>query len=526
MAQVGIVRLNNEYFREYAIEFGDTLVGICLRYGHRDWRAVYNYQSDRPDGGPNLSFRDRFPDPGQIDTVNAPHLFIPLPGAQEGGVSAHGAPIGDYFIARIADQAGQPLPDIPLQLITPEGARAGVRASADGDFVELNPAPGDWHLISPFYELVDALQGNQEIRVADVDSLPRLNSLPIATPHFRLTKNTINRIVGRRVCFIVCPMCAKTFKVVENPAGSNLCPNDGFNLTTIENEIENNRDSFISPTTGQNPKAPPAGGVKCRGTTSLLVDSGELYVYWDESRFVDPNGGNHTLWGMPASGPPKTVTVTGRVTWGAGPPDFTPLPSGEERVYQFHATPQGASKAAGADVEIYTSANPSNEHQPLGSGVLRWITIHHTTDDAQNGYATATALQQKHQIEGIEDQGPAADIGYHFIIDANGAIYEGRPLGIKGSHVGFWNGGHIGIVVAGDFEPRAANGFSPDTPTQAALNSLDTLVDVLAWRFNINSVWSHIKRKEHLKTEETECPGENLIPHVHDNIRPKYPDTP
>ncbi len=38
-------------------------------------------------------------------------------------------------------------------------------------------------------------------------------------------------------------------------------------------------------------------------------------------------------------------------------------------------------------------------------------------------------LQQKEQDDGY------ADIPYHFAIDSKGNIYEGRPIGVKGSHV-------------------------------------------------------------------------------------------
>lgn len=43
------------------------------------------------------------------------------------------------------------------------------------------------------------------------------------------------------------------------------------------------------------------------------------------------------------------------------------------------------------------------------------------------------------------------DIGYHYMIDWEGRILEGRPLDLLGAHVEKHNTGSIGIVLMGDF---------------------------------------------------------------------------
>jgi hypothetical protein len=43
------------------------------------------------------------------------------------------------------------------------------------------------------------------------------------------------------------------------------------------------------------------------------------------------------------------------------------------------------------------------------------------------------------------------DIGYHYIIDWEGRILEGRPIDLLGAHVEKHNTGSIGIVLMGDF---------------------------------------------------------------------------
>lgn len=64
-----------------------------------------------------------------------------------------------------------------------------------------------------------------------------------------------------------------------------------------------------------------------------------------------------------------------------------------------------------------------------------------------------------YQARALETKGYAA-LGYHFFINADGSVYEGRPLEIMGSHAGRgkqagalndpdW--GSVGIVLQGVF---------------------------------------------------------------------------
>lgn len=524
MGQVNIVNRGGAYFREYAIEPHDVLIRICLRYGHRDWENVYQLDE-------NKAFRDRFPDPNQIDYVNPVNLFIPLSGATTTGVSVRGAPIGDYLIAQVYDETADPLVGVTLRLLAPGQPHEGrdITTSADGDIIIANPAAGDWFLASAQYELMPMAMAEADYPVQDMTTLPIVDSLPEPTTDFPLTRNGIDALVARPVFYIICPMCGVTFKTVKKSASGsdNICPNDGFNLTTIEATITANESSFSSPITGQNVRA--VTGLVCRGTASQNTVHGGVTVYWDESRFLDPNGDNYTLWGLqsPAPAVPQTVIIIGRRTWGATPPETIKDDGcGKPRVYEFHATPQGSTTGY---PYAYMGIN-SNETNPLSS-VLKWMTVHHTADPAQYSIQTVIYLQKEQRdLKGV-DGCYTADIAYHFVIDANGAIYEGRPLGIKGSHVPLFNGGNVGIVLAGDFQSRLANDYQPDIPTSQALDALDNLVDVLAARFKITSVFSHRQRKMQAVNDTTDCPGDNLIPHVDGiqgvgGLRQRYPGPP
>lgn len=109
-----------------------------------------------------------------------------------------------------------------------------------------------------------------------------------------------------------------------------------------------------------------------------------------------------------------------------------------------------------------------------------------------------------------------ADIGYNYVIDQTGVIYEGRAGGdnVIGAHFSGTNSGTMGVVVIGD--------FTSSTPPPAALNSLKKL---LAWKadqrgidpagqsrhaasgLTINNISGHRDGPG-----ATECPGDAFYP--------------
>jgi N-acetyl-anhydromuramyl-L-alanine amidase AmpD len=97
------------------------------------------------------------------------------------------------------------------------------------------------------------------------------------------------------------------------------------------------------------------------------------------------------------------------------------------------------------------------------------------------------------------------DIGYHFMVDDNGNIYEGRYLAFKGSHVEKANTGKIGILVMGDFEHQMLD-WDDEEPTTSQLNSVTSLIKILKSNFSrITKLGGHKDYKP-----STECPGGEL----------------
>lgn len=131
-------------------------------------------------------------------------------------------------------------------------------------------------------------------------------------------------------------------------------------------------------------------------------------------------------------------------------------------------------------------------------GRVTRITIHH---DALNssGLITQSAVMaqlEKHRSNHVRAQW--ADIGYHYIIDPAGRIWEGRPSYLTGAHVKDQNENNLGVMCLGNFETQS--------PTAAQLATLDRFVGQLArtYRVPIGRVYTH---KELGKTL---CPGKNM----------------
>lgn len=136
---------------------------------------------------------------------------------------------------------------------------------------------------------------------------------------------------------------------------------------------------------------------------------------------------------------------------------------------------------------------------PVGGTWMR-ITVHHS--DAVPGtkldgtLADSLAAVQKIQRNHQENEG-WGDIGYHYLIDADGRLLEGRSLQFQGAHAGGQNNvRNLGVCMLGDFERRA--------PTPQALATLEELLDELRAKYSIprGNVLCHRDLKN------TVCPGD------------------
>jgi hypothetical protein len=159
---------------------------------------------------------------------------------------------------------------------------------------------------------------------------------------------------------------------------------------------------------------------------------------------------------------------------------------------------------------------------PEGEGSLRGslkyttvthLIVHHTAMGVETPDSDWPALARSIWKFHVLERG-WADIGYNYLIDPNGVIYEGRAGGdnVIGAHFSGVNAGTMAVALLGDFTTEA--------PTAKALNSLK---EVLAWKcdqrdldpegrslheasqFILNTISGHRDGPK-----PTECPGEAL----------------
>jgi len=107
------------------------------------------------------------------------------------------------------------------------------------------------------------------------------------------------------------------------------------------------------------------------------------------------------------------------------------------------------------------------------------------------------------------------DIGYNWLIDANGVIYQGRGDNVQGAHFCGQNGNTVGLCVLGDF-----------TNTQPTSDATDALTKLLAWKscdIEADPTTSSTHASSGLNLDNisghrdgcaTSCPGDSFYPQI------------
>ena len=144
------------------------------------------------------------------------------------------------------------------------------------------------------------------------------------------------------------------------------------------------------------------------------------------------------------------------------------------------------------------NARPPKE--PYSPHTPYYFTIHHTQGHYPRSYDEAVA-----EVQFIQDYHQNAkgwnDIGYHFLIDPAGDIFEGRPIGVVGAHVLNRNTGNVGISILGNYHPPSQDQFSP--AAQASFVAVARYVKD-TYSVGVSSFYAH------RDIGKTDCPGDNL----------------
>ena len=134
------------------------------------------------------------------------------------------------------------------------------------------------------------------------------------------------------------------------------------------------------------------------------------------------------------------------------------------------------------------------------------MAIHHTVTPATGDPAVRVRGIQAYHM----DSNGWCDIGYHFLVSLDGRMWEGRPLGQLGTHVGGQNTGNIGISYIGCFQNSGCNGWTPSTPPGAMIDAGATLVREMSRIHGISVNATNVKGHRDHAGASTSCPGNNL----------------
>ena len=204
----------------------------------------------------------------------------------------------------------------------------------------------------------------------------------------------------------------------------------------------------------------------------------------------------------------------------------------------------------GADESLRLDAD-GNEIWPTEFYDVQTMTVHHTAtkNDDPDPAGTVRAIYRYHAV----DRG-WGDIGYHYLVDETGRVYEGRWSGtesapcaggpggtdfahdaagglVTAGHTGGYNSGNMGAALLGDFTTHRKNGAEPAGP---AVDALESLLAEFASRHGLDphGVVDYVNPVDgatrtvdmisgHRDWVATECPGERLyddLPAIRDAV--------
>lgn len=129
------------------------------------------------------------------------------------------------------------------------------------------------------------------------------------------------------------------------------------------------------------------------------------------------------------------------------------------------------------------------------------ITVHHTGEECEaRGFEESARRIRSYQAAHQDGRG-WADIGYHFVIDRAGRVWEARPLKYQGAHAGnhTLNRGNIGISLIGNYNTQRL--------THGQKETLSQLLSVLCDFYGLSRSTGICTHKE---LHNTACPGIHL----------------
>lgn len=162
-----------------------------------------------------------------------------------------------------------------------------------------------------------------------------------------------------------------------------------------------------------------------------------------------------------------------REQWGALPPNHNAV--NETGYYDVDDNPEGWRIY---DTDLRTA--------------YQTVVVHHSVIYEADDEQTMLAIQDLHR-----NDRQWADVAYHFFVGKNGAIYQGREWFVRGTHVGGYNTGSLGVCLLGN--------FMEEEPTAIQQERTQVLINWLAQQLQLTHLAGHREFNS-----ETLCPGDNL----------------
>ncbi|MFD7433057.1 N-acetylmuramoyl-L-alanine amidase [Streptomyces sp. NPDC059861] len=234
----------------------------------------------------------------------------------------------------------------------------------------------------------------------------------------------------------------------------------------------------------------------------------------------------------PTSPAPTDTTATATPTDSASPSTST-SPSPSPSATTPSAPPSTAPRPpvtsrAGWGADESLSPDPSEYNADVKA-----VFVHHTT--GANDYSCAESASLVRGIYAYHTQVSGwNDVGYNFIVDKCGTVFEGRKGGVDlpvlGAHTYGWNREATGIAVLGEHTSIGASSaalasvarvaawklgqYGADPAGTVQLNAGATQKNYIGTSFTAGTKYTFNRISGHRDAFNTECPGNSLYPQL------------
>ncbi|WP_369778027.1 peptidoglycan recognition protein [Streptomyces sp. R33] len=165
----------------------------------------------------------------------------------------------------------------------------------------------------------------------------------------------------------------------------------------------------------------------------------------------------------------------------------------------------------------------------LPGGKVKAVFVHHTADAQPYDCSQSAAIVRGIHTYHVKTNG-WRDLGYNFLVDKCGTVFEGRQGGtdqpVLGAHTYGWNNESAGIAVLGDYNAEGASAAAQDAISRIAayklgqydgdMNGTTTLTagatqtNFFGTAFEVGKPYTFKSLSGHRDGFNTECPGNQL----------------